>query len=168
MIKLSQRGFGIISLIILLALIFAALNVYAYYNPKFNLAKYSPLNYIRTQRDNERIAELKKLEVALIKYYEDTNQLPASDGWCGRINSVLHPEFAAAVKPYLKDNTLPNDPSPANINHDYFYYRVNKRNYVLQTVLELPKEGNKGLNVKNCHDWPGNDIYNYRLDNLED
>lgn len=167
MIKNKQQGFGLISLIILLAVIFAALNVYSYYNPKFSLAKYSPLNYLRAKRDEVRVKDLKTLEKAIIAYYNDKGEVPATDSWCGRINSVLHPEVDDQIRPYINTTSLPHDPSPNEYDQDYFYYRQDKRHYVLMAVLELPKNGNQGLNIKGCHDWPGDNVYNFRLDNLE-
>jgi len=165
----NQKGFGIISLIILIAVLFAFFNVYAYFNPSFSLSRYSPLNYLKAQRDEKRIADLKKLENALLSYFEENKSLPTADGWCGRYSTVLHPEFVSAIKPYFNNEELPHDPLYPNTNKDYFYYRVDKRHYILLAALELPKEDTKGkYNYQNCHDWPGDDIYNYRLTNIEE
>lgn len=165
----EQKGIGLISIILVCAVIFALLNVYAYYNPNFSLSRYSPLNYLKAKRDETRINDLKKLEGAILAYAEDHNALPTSDGWCGRFAAVLHPEFATEVKPYLEKEELLHDPIYSNTNRDYFYYRVDKRHYILMAALELPKEDTKGkYNYVRCHDWPGDDIYNYRLTNVEE
>jgi len=94
--------------------------------------------------------------------------MPTADGWCGRFSTLLHPEFAIAVKPYLERQDLLYDPLYPNTNRDYFYYRVDKRTYILMAALEVPKENTKGkYNYERCHDWPGDDIYNYRMTNVE-
>ncbi len=163
----NQKGFGVISAIIVLALIFAGLNAYAYYNPSFSLAKYSPLNYFRMKLDEERIKDLKGLEGAILSYYEEKGEMPANDGWCGRISGVMHPEFAEAVKGYFPNDDMPNDPTHGNSNDDYFYYRVDRAHFILMAALDVPKEDTKGkYNYTGCHDWPGNDIYNYQINNL--
>lgn len=166
---LAQKGFGLISVIIACALIVAILNVYSFYNPSFSLAKYSPLNYLRAKRDEKRINDLKKLEKAILAYYDEENELPTFDGWCGRISGVIHPDFAVVMKPYFDNGELPFDPQYGNSNQDYFYYRVDHDHYILMTVLELPKVNTKGkYNYSNCHDWPGDDIYNYQIDNIQE
>lgn len=165
--SLKQKGFGVISLIILLALIFAVLNAYAYYNPAFSLAKYSPLNYFRLKLDEERAKDLGLLEKAISAYYEEHNVLPASDDWCGRISGVLHPEFGLAIQGYFPNNDFPNDPAHGNSNKDYFYYRVDRSHYVLMAVFDIPKKDpSVQYNFSGCHDWPGDDIYNYQVSNL--
>lgn len=161
----NQKGFGVVSFVIFLAIVFALLNIYAYYNPSFSLAKYSPLNYFRLKIDEERIKDLKNLEKAIDSYYEQNNEVPASDGWCGRISGVMHPEFGLAVMNYFPNKDFPNDPVYANSNKDYFYYRVDRAHYILLAVLDIPKTSER-YNYSDCHDWPGNDIYNYQIDNL--
>lgn len=164
----NQRGLGVIGIIIFLAILFAVFNIYAYYNPSFSLSRYSPLNYLKAKRDEGRINDLKKLEKAVLSYYEENNAMPTSDGWCGRYAGVLHPEFSLQIKPYLEKEELPHDPLYSNTDRDYFFYRVDKRHYVLMAALELPKEDTKGkYNYERCHDWPGDDIYNYRITNIE-
>jgi hypothetical protein len=166
----SQKGFGLIGLIILVAVVFAGLNIYSYYNPQFSLSKYSPLNLLRAERDKIRLNDLKNLEKAITAYFQDNNQMPAYDGWCGRIGSILHPEFSLAVKPYLDNGELPHDPNAGNSSTDYFYYRVERSRFILMAVMELPQEdkseGKYVYNFKNCHDWPGNGIYNYQIRNF--
>lgn len=164
---INQKGFGVISTIIVLAVIFAGLNAYAYYNPSFSLAKYSPLNYFRLKLDEERIKDLKTMEKAILAYYDDHNQMPANDGWCGRISGILHPEFGYAIKTYLADGKVPNDPTHGNSEKDYFYYRVDRAHYILMAALDVPKEDTKDkYNYTGCHDWPGNDVYNFQINNL--
>lgn len=165
--KINQQGFGWIGVIITLAIIVALLNAYAYYNPSFSLAQYSPLNYFRLKLDEERIKDLKSLEKAILSYYEENSEMPATDNWCGRISGVLHPEFAEAVKGYFKNDDTPNDPTRGNSDKDYFYYRVDRAHFILMAALEVPKTDTKGkYNYIGCHDWPGDDIYNYQLNNL--
>ena len=163
----AQKGIGLVSLIILLAIVFALLNVYAYYNPKFSLARYSPLNFLKAGRDSIRTKDLDKLEKAVVAYYNDKNQMPASDGWCGRISGILHPEFAVEIKPYLENSEIPHDPLYGSTDRDYFYYRVDKSHFILMAALELPKSETAGkYNYVKCFDWPGDNIYNYQLTNL--
>lgn len=153
---------------ILLAIVFAVANAYAYYNPSFSLAKYSPLNYFRLKLDEQRIRDLKTLEKAVLSYYEDHSQVPAGDGWCGRISGLLHPEFSIAVRDYLPDKELVHDPSHSGEYSDYFYYRVDRDHYILMAALDVPTVDTTGkYNYTGCHDWPGNDVYNYQLNNLE-
>src|SRR3990172_7067684 len=109
MIKLfsSQKGVSAISVIIFLAMVAASLAAYSYYNPGFSLSKYSPLNYFRIKQDDKRIADLKALEVAISKYYDDNNEMPANDGCCGRISGVLHPEFRNDIENYFPNAEPP-------------------------------------------------------------
>ena len=166
-IRLNQKGFGVISAIILLALIFAGLNAYAYYNPSFSLAKYSPLNYFALKLDEERIKDLKSLEKAVLSYYEEKSEMPGRDGWCGRMSGILHPEVATAVRGYFPNEDIPNDPTHGGDDKDYFYYRVDRAHYILMAALDVPKEDTNGkYNYTACHDWPGNDVYNYQINNL--
>jgi hypothetical protein len=165
--KLNQKGFGIIGFIILLAFVFALVNVYAYFNPTFSLAKYSPLNYFRMKLDEKRVSDLKDLEKAVLAYYSDHNQMPATDGWCGRITGLLHPEFTLAVQDYLPNKVVPKDPTHSGDFNDYFYYRVDRDHYILMASLDVPTVDTKGkYNYIKCHDWPGDDVYNYQLNNL--
>lgn len=173
---MKQKGFGLISLIILVAVIFALLNVYAYYNPSFSLSKYSPLNFLKAEHDKQRVKDLQTLQTGIENYYNDKNTMPGSS--CGRISGVLHPGFISDIESYLphftnNSNNVPSDPIYGNSDHDYFYYRYDNSHYLLMAVMELSSDGNGGLNgigntlfSHSCHDWPGNDIYNYKLTNL--
>lgn len=161
-----QKGFGLISLIILLAFVFAALNVYSYYNPGFSLAKYSPLNYVRAQRDAIRVKDLDKLRNAIVAYYAAKNEVPVSS--CGRISGVMHPEFANAITPFLDKGDLLADPTTGGTEKDYFYMRVDRTHFILMAVLEMPTTDTTGkYNYTSCHDWPGDNVYNYQVNNLE-
>ncbi len=166
----SQKGFGIVSLILLAALVVAVLSAYAYFNPSFSLAKYSPLNYFRVKQDEIRIRDLKALEKAVGQYYDDNNEMPASNNWCGRISGVIHPEFATAMDKYFGRGGLPSDPSHGGTEKDYFYYKIDRSHYILMADLEIPRD--QGLsaekyNFNGCHDWPGDNVYNYQLSNLD-
>lgn len=166
----SQKGYAPVTILVLLAFVVAILVAYSYFNPNFSLAKYNPLNYFRTKQDDQRIADLKKLEAAVLQYYEENNEMPAIDGWCGRISGVIHPEFRDAVKPYFSEGEVPKDPLRSGSTKDYFYYRVDRSHYILMAVLEIPRD--QGLapeeyNFVKCHDWPGDNIYNYQISNLE-
>lgn len=166
---LSQKGISAISVIIFLAVAMAVLAAYSYYNPSFTLSKYSPLNYFRVQQDDKRVDDLKALESAITKYYDENSEMPTRDGWCGRISGVLHPEFRNAVAFDFPNGEPPQDPLRPNSPKDYFYYRVDRSHYVLMAVLEVPRD--QGLsaeqyNFANCHDWPGDNIYNFQLSNL--
>ena len=164
-----QRGIGLISIIILIAIVFALLSVYSYYNPTFSLAKYSPLNFFRMKLDEKRMSDLESLQKAVLAYYEDNNQMPAADGWCGRITGVMHPEFTQAVEKYLPKQEVPKDPTHSGNFSDYFYYRVDKNHYILMAALDVPKVDTKGkYNYLKCHDWPGDDVYNFQLSNLDE
>ncbi len=166
----SQKGISAISVIIFLAVVAAVLAGYSYYNPSFSLSKYSPLNYFRMKQDDSRIADLKSLQSAVVKYYDENNEMPAKDGWCGRISGVLHPEFRDAVENYFPNAEPPQDPLRPNSPKDYFYYRVDRSHYVLMAVLEIPRDqglSKEQYNFTGCHDWPGDGLYNYQISNLD-
>lgn len=165
----SQKGISAISVIIFVAVVVAALNAYSYYNPEFSLSKYSPLNYFRIKQDDKRIEDLKALESAILKYYDENNEMPANDGWCGRISGVIHPEFRKNVEIYFPKAEPPQDPLRGGSPKDYFYYRVDRTTYILMAVLDIPRE--QGLskskyNFTGCHDWPGDNVYNYQISNI--
>lgn len=167
----NQKGLSAVTVIIFVAVVFAALNAYAYFNPDFSLSKYSPLNYFRIKQDDKRIADLKALEAAVIKYYDENNQMPARDGWCGRISGVLHPEFRKDIENYFPNAEPPQDPLRGGSPKDYFYYRVDRTTYILMAVLDIQRE--QGLdtskyNFSGCHDWPGDNVYNYQISNIQD
>jgi hypothetical protein len=170
--KQNQQGIGIVGLIIFLALVFAVLNLYAYFNPNFSLSKYSPVNYLKNQRDEQRRKDLESLQVAVQKYYEEHgNKYPGSPGGCGRIVAVLHSQVLDSLTPYFPPNDFPQDPSFQGTNKDYFYART-ETGYVLmaslETAPEIPEEEKSSYNFKSCYDWPGDDVYNYRLDNSDE
>jgi hypothetical protein len=169
-ISYSQKGISAVSLILLAALVLALLNVYAYFNPNFSLARYSPLNYFKLKQDEIRIRDLNTLQKAIGQYYDDNSQMPTNDGWCGRISGVLHPELKDALVPYLGRDGLPSDPLRGGTEKDYFYYRVDRSHYVLMADLEVPKDqglAKEKYNFIGCHDWPGDNVYNYQISNLE-
>lgn len=164
------RGFGAVSLILIIALVIAALNAYAYFNPNFSLARYSPFNYFRIKQDDIRVRDLTAIQKEIEQYYNDNNQVPANDGWCGRISGVLHPELKESLIPYSGRDGLPSDPLRGGTEKDYFYYRVDRTHYVLMADLEIPRNQNlapEKYNFTGCHDWPGDGVYNYRIGNID-
>ncbi|HSX58523.1 MAG TPA: hypothetical protein VLE47_04640 [Candidatus Saccharimonadales bacterium] len=166
----SEKGFGVVSFILIVALVIAVLNAYAYFNPNFSLARYSPLNYFRIKQDDIRVRDLSTIQKAIEQYYDANNQVPTNDGWCGRVSGVLHPELREALVAYLGRDGLPSDPLRGSTEKDYFYYRVDRTHYVLMADLEIPR--NQGLapekyNFTGCHDWPGDGVYNYRIGNID-
>jgi hypothetical protein len=97
------------------------------------------------------------------------NELPANNGWCGRISTALHPEFSEAVVNFMPSGTIPHDPLYGNSSKDYFYFRVDRSRYVLMAVMSKPQENRAGTYVYNfdrCHDWPGDNVYNYQIRNF--
>lgn len=159
----SSKGISVISVIILAAMVFAALNVYAYFNPDFSLRKYSLVRYLTSINDNQRKADLRKLQAAIEDYYEREGEYPAYDGWCGRIFTFMHPEVKEAISDYFSGEGIPQDPSFAGTKKDYFYWREDKNKYILMAVLERPPAGSPTYNYEGCHDWPGDDVYNYQI-----
>ncbi len=166
----SEKGISTLSVIVFAAVVVAVLTGYSYYNPRFTLSKYSPLNYFRIKQDDKRIEDLKSLETAVLKFYDENNGMPANEGFCGRISGVLHPEFRDDVKLYFDSGDVPQDPLRANSEKDYFYYRVDRSHYVLMAALEIPRDQgftSDKYNFTGCHDWPGNGVYNYQVSNVE-
>jgi hypothetical protein len=162
-ISKSSKGVSIISLIILAAVVVAALNVYAYFNPEFPLSRYTVSYFLGSYNDKVRKADMEKLRVAVEKYYDETGQYPGSDGWCGRIVAILNPEVKNAINGYFNAKAVPQDPSFTGTNKDYFYRREEENAYILMAVLENPPEDAKHFNFTGCHDWPGDDVYNYQI-----
>ncbi len=166
----GQKGFSIISLLLLLALAFAFLNVYSYFNPNFSLAKYTLVNILSNQRDAQRVKDLKTLEDAIVAFYNKNGQLPTNDGWCGRLSDILYPDFATQVKSFLPNFTLPHDPTYPNTSKDYFFYRVDRGRYILMAVMDTPPDQTSehyvNFNLAKCHDWPGDDVFNYLVKNF--
>jgi len=159
----SSRGISIITILILLAFVVAAFNAYAYFNPKFELSRYSIVYLLHAGRDKQRVADLKKIQGALEEYYNDHGTYPATDGWCGPIYSAMNPEVEEALTTYLGSN-VPRDPGFREAEQDYFYRRENSQSYVLMAVLENPPAGSPTYSYSGCHNWPGDGVYNYRLE----
>ncbi len=167
----KQKGLSLISLLIWAAFIFAALNVYAYLNPGFSLSKYSPVNFVKNKRDDIRKADLARLQEALERYYDEHgNKYPGAKGQCGRIVSVLHSTVDDDLRPYFPTNQFPADPGFGGTDRDYFYSKPKSggESYILMAVLEIPpqisEEERNSYNFSGCYDWPGEDVYNYRID----
>lgn len=160
----STKGISIISIIILTAVVVAALNAYAYFNPDFQLSKYSVVHLFRSYTDNDRKEDLTKIQTAIERYYDEHGEYPAYDGWCGRIISVLHPEAKDAITDYFGNDGIPQDPSVRGTGRDYFYRRGDRNNYVLMAVLEAAPVDAPTYNYSGCFDWPGNDVFNYRVE----
>jgi len=159
----SSKGISIITIIIIAAIVVAALNAYAYFNPDFQLSRFSIVYLIRAHDDNQRKADLARIQKAIENYYDDNGQYPAADGWCGRIVTVMYPDVKDALSDYFKETGIPQDPSFRGTGKDYFYRREDRNSYVLLAVLENPPAGSPTYNYEGCHDWPGAGVYNYRL-----
>ncbi len=160
----NQQGIGIIGIIILLALIYAAVTVYSYFNPDFSVARYTPTVLIRNLDDERRKSDLVKIANALDNYYDKNSQLPGSVGYCGRIVSILNPEAMNALSPYFPGG-IPQDPRQKGTHEDYFYRYEDTNTYILMAVLSSPPAGARAYNFSGCHDWPGDNIYNYAVTN---
>ncbi|OGY23416.1 MAG: hypothetical protein A2172_04270 [Candidatus Woykebacteria bacterium RBG_13_40_15] len=159
----SQKGVSIITIIILIAVVVAALNVYAYFEPNFQLKQFSAMYYLRDHNDKIKKADLEKLKAAVDSYYEDHHDYPANTGWCGRIFSLMQTDVRDALSPYFAADRFPQDPTFGNTNKDYFYMRVDDHSYVLMASLENSPLGDSSYNYTGCYDWPGDGIYNYKL-----
>ncbi|MEX0621598.1 MAG: hypothetical protein WD187_01190 [Candidatus Woykebacteria bacterium] len=159
----SAKGISFISVIIIFAVIFAGLNAYAYFNPEFQLNKLSFVYYLREFNDNQRKDDLNKIAAAVEKYYDENGEYPAKDGWCGRVLSVLHPEVKDAISGYFSGEGIPQDPSFRGTGEDYFYRRQDRKTFILLAKLENPPFGSPTYNYSGCYDWPGNDLFNYRV-----
>jgi len=159
----NQQGIGIISIIIILAFIYAGLTVYAYFNPSFDFKKYTPVYFLSGYRDDTRKADLEKIADALDVYYQENRNLPGTEDFCGRIVTVVNPEAKDALGPYFTDG-IPQDPENGGTNKDYFYLREDKDTYVLLAALDSPPSS-ETYNYEGCHDWPGDGFYNYKVTN---
>jgi hypothetical protein len=159
----SESGISLVSIIIFLAFLVAALNVYAYFNPDFQLSRYTFVYLLNERNEEERRTELAQIQEAVEAYYDENGEYPARDAWCGRIVTVLNPDVKDAIKVYFPDEDIPADPAFAGTHKDYFYRRENKKSYVLLAVLQNPSENEATFNYQGCYDWPGNDVYNYQI-----
>jgi hypothetical protein len=159
----SSKGISIIGILILVAVIVAALNIYAYFNPDFELSKYSFVRFMRSRADEQRKEDLAKIKEAVDTYYAETGEYPAPEGWCGRIVTVLHPEVKNAIGDYFEKGGIPQDSSFQGTHKDYLYNHVDRDTYILLAVLENQPEGSPTYDFVGCHDWPGDGIYNYRV-----
>ena len=160
----SSRGISIITILVLAAFVIALFNAYAYFNPKFELGRYSIVYFLHAARDKQRVADLAKIQGALEKSFEEKGEYPAYDGWCGPITSLFHPEVYDAIYPYFDANGVPRDPAFTEGNKGYFYRRENNRSYSLMAVFENLPAKSPTYNYPSCFDWPGDDVYNYRLE----
>ena len=159
----SSKGVSVISLIIIAAAVVGALNAYTFYNPDFQLNKYSFVTLLRSRSDQQRIADLEDIRTALELYYEDKGDYPARDGFCGRIHTILNSAVRNAILPYFPDEGIPQDPAFRGTNKDYFYKKVDRNVYILMAVLENVPDGTTTYSFRGCHDWPGDGVYNYRI-----
>jgi hypothetical protein len=159
----SPKGFSIVTLLIIVALLIAAFNVYAYFDPSFQLSQFSVVHFLRDHNDKQRIADIAKIKDAVEKYYDDHGEYPATDGWCSRIYSVMYPEVKDEISPYFKNVDIPSDPSFGGTNKEYFYRREDKNTAVLMAALENLPSVSSTYNYSGCYDWPGDNIYNYRV-----
>jgi len=159
----SSKGLSLVTLIIIAAFIFGAFNAYAYFNPDFELSRFSVVRFLRASYDTQRMKDLDKIREAVEAYRDDNDEYPAQDGWCGRIISLLNPEVKDALLPYFDQRGIPQDPAFSGTNKDYFYRREDEDSFVLMAVLENAPEGTQAFNYQGCYDWPGDGVYNYRI-----
>lgn len=159
----SSRGVSIVGIIIFLAFLVAVLNVYTFFNPGFELSKYSVVRLFKSRLDEQRKADLQAIKEAIDAYREQNSDYPAPKGWCGRIVSVLHPEVKDALFDYFDQGAIPQDPAFKGTHKDYFYKHVDRNTFILMAVLEDVPEDTLTYNFTGCHDWPGDNIYNYRI-----
>jgi hypothetical protein len=159
----SSKGISLISIIIIAALIYAGLNAYAYVNPDFQLNRISIVYLLRSFNDNQRKADLQEIKAALLKYYNEERELPASNEWCGPIYSILRPEVKNAISGYFGAEGIPQDPSFRGSGQDYFYRRESFDSALLLTRLENPPPDSPTYNYDDCFDWPGDDVFNYQV-----
>lgn len=160
----NNKGIGIISIIILVAFVYAGLTAYSYFNPEFNFGKYTPIYFLKNVNDENRKKDLEEIAKALDNYYDENRNLPGGIGYCGRITTVLYPDAKTALSPYFPKG-IPQDPSEAGTHKDYFYRYEDRDTYILMAVLELPPADSPTYNFEGCHDWPGDDVYNYMITN---
>src|SRR3989344_3732387 len=106
----SSKGTSIVGIIIFLAFLVAVLNLYAYFNPSFELSKYSVVRIFKAKVDEQRKVDLQALKQAIDKYRLENDDYPAPKDWCGRIVSVLHPEVKNALFDYFERGAIPQDP----------------------------------------------------------
>ncbi len=158
----SEKGFSVVALILLAALLFGALNLYAYFNPSFTLSQYTVVALLENLSDRERKQELKTIAEAVEKYYEEHQEYPASNGWCGRVLSILNPDVTNALSPYFQNGGIPQDPKYPGTNKDYFYVREHKDSFALLAVLESSKDS-PTYHYDDCTEWPGDNVFNYRV-----
>lgn len=129
-----KSGFTLIELLIVIAL----LGMLA----AGTLALINPLGQIQKAKDIQRKSDLAQIQRALEAYYNDNNTYPPlnwDESWCTQLTTTNEQwkkdVYEALVPTYIK--VLPTDPSFANTNKDYFYWKVkNTNSYRLYAVLE--------------------------------
>lgn len=163
----SSKGISLISILIFSALAYAGLNVYAYFNPEFQLNKITPIFFLREYRDNQRKDHLEQISKAVEQYYVENGEYPTFNKWCGRVISITHPDLKITIASYFKNNGIPQDPSFRGTGQDYFYRREDRNNYVLLARLENLPTDSPTFNYEGCFDWPGDDIFNYQVSNFD-
>ncbi len=160
----SQRGISVVALIIIIAFVYAGLTAYSYFEPSFQLSRYTPVYFLGNLNDEARKKDLQKIATALDAYQRENRDLPGSVDFCGRIFSVTNPDVKNVLNVYFETG-IPQDPSERGTHKDYFYRRQDKDTYILMAVLENPEENSLTFNFEGCHDWPGDNIYNYTITN---
>lgn len=160
----SQSGISIVGIIIILSLLALAYNAYAYFNPDTMLSRYSMMYFLNQYYDNQREKDLEKIKVVLVDYFNKNSELPAKDGWCGRMVSILHPEVMNEISPYFGSGGIPQDPSRRGTHIDYFYKKVDRDTFVILAKMDNLPSSSEKYNYSGCYDWPGDDIYNYKVE----
>jgi hypothetical protein len=159
----SSKGISLITIIIIAALVVAAVNLYAYVNPDFQLSRLSFVYILRSYNDKTRKADLEKIRQAVEQYYDENGEYPAKDDWCGRIVYVMHAEVNDALAPYFGESGIPQDPSFRGTHKDYFYRREDRNEFVLLAVFENLPADSPTYDYEDCYDWPGDGVFNYRV-----
>ncbi len=163
----SSKGISLISIIIIAAVIYAGLSAYAYFNPDFQLNKITPIYFLREYRDNQRKDHLEKISQAVEQYKQENGEYPTTNEWCGRVISITHPDLKIEIVSYFENEAIPQDPSFRGTGQDYFYRREDRNNYVLLARLENLPSTSPTFNYEGCHDWPGDDVFNYQVSNAD-
>lgn len=125
-------------------------------------------------RDAQRKSDLKQIQTALELFRADNKAYPPPSslgGWCTQItttNPIWKADVYDRLTPYYI-KTMPTDPSYANTNKDYFYWKVDQSSYRLYAVLENTKDADARPGILGLDGGSGcagyNSSYNYKVQN---
>ena len=137
-----NRGFTLIELLVVIAII----------SILTSLGSVSWSNAQQKSRDSRRKSDLKAIQTALELYIGTTGHYPPYDpagcadpecpGWCTQI-STTNATWKAQVHDKLVPNyisKLPQDPTQAGTNLDYFYNKLSTGKYRLYSTLENTRD----------------------------